>query len=93
MVRKKGPAKVTGGEFAASVSSFLEKIKDMDGPLMITARGRSVAYLLSVSEYEQCQKKLAAYERMTKALDEADRARLEAHAKAISEITRRGHKV
>jgi prevent-host-death family protein len=93
MARKKGPVKVTGAEFVASVSSLLEGIKDMDAPLMITAKGRPAAYLMNAAEYELCQKKLTAYERMTKALDEADRLRMEAQAKAIAEVTRRGRKV
>lgn len=89
MARKKGQQKVAVSEFAASAAQFIEGIKEMDGPLMITRNGKAAAYLLSAARYDGDIRKLAAYEEMSKALDEADKARREAHAGAIAEVTRR----
>ena len=45
-------------EFRAGVSKYLHQVNESKRPLLITQRGKGVAVLLDVSEFEHMQEKL-----------------------------------
>ncbi len=51
-------------EFRAGVTSFIKQINETRRPLVITQRGKGVAVLLDVAEYEAMQEKIELLEEM-----------------------------
>ena len=51
-------------EFRAGVTSFIKQINETRRPLVITQRGKGVAVVLDVAEYEAMQEKLELLEEM-----------------------------
>ncbi|UXI02371.1 type II toxin-antitoxin system Phd/YefM family antitoxin [Photobacterium sp. TY1-4] len=51
-------------EFRASVASFIKQINETRRPLVITQRGKGVAVVLDVAEYEAMQEKIELLEEM-----------------------------
>lgn len=51
-------------EFRAGVTSFIKKINETRRPLVITQRGKGVAVVLDVAEYEAMQEKIDLLEEM-----------------------------
>ncbi len=49
-------------EFRAGVASFLKKVNETRRPLLITQRGKGVAVVLDVVEYEAMQEKIELLE-------------------------------
>ncbi|WP_028300624.1 type II toxin-antitoxin system Phd/YefM family antitoxin [Oceanospirillum beijerinckii] len=49
-------------EFRAGVASFLKKVNETRRPLLITQRGKGVAVVLDVVEYETMQEKIELLE-------------------------------
>lgn len=49
-------------EFRASVASFIKQINETRRPLVITQRGKGVAVVLDVAEYEAMQEKIELLE-------------------------------
>ena len=45
-------------DFRAEASAFLQQVRDTKRPMVITQRGRSVAVLLDVGEYEEMLNKI-----------------------------------
>jgi antitoxin YefM len=45
-------------EFRTGIASFLKQVHDTKRPLVITQRGKGVAVLLDVTEYEAMQEKI-----------------------------------
>ncbi|EHD2242996.1 type II toxin-antitoxin system Phd/YefM family antitoxin [Vibrio vulnificus] len=51
-------------EFRAGVTSFIKQINETRRPLVITQRGKGVAVVLDVTEYEAMQEKIELLEEM-----------------------------
>lgn len=51
-------------EFRAGVASYIKQINETRRPLVITQRGKGVAVVLDVSEYEAMQEKIELLEEM-----------------------------
>ncbi|RZP84833.1 type II toxin-antitoxin system Phd/YefM family antitoxin [Vibrio vulnificus] len=51
-------------EFRAGVTSFIKQINETRRPLVITQRGKGVAVVLDVAEYESMQEKIELLEEM-----------------------------
>lgn len=49
-------------EFRASVASYIKQINETRRPLVITQRGKGVAVVLDVAEYEAMQEKIELLE-------------------------------
>ncbi len=49
-------------EFRAGVASFLKQVNETRRPLLITQRGKGVAVVLDVAEYEAMQEKIELLE-------------------------------
>ncbi len=54
-------------EFRAGVTSFIKQINEIRRPLVITQRGKGVAVVLDVSEYEAMQAKIELLEEVQNA--------------------------
>ncbi|MCG6202856.1 type II toxin-antitoxin system Phd/YefM family antitoxin [Psychromonas antarctica] len=54
-------------EFRAGVASFIRQINETRRPIVITQRGKGVAVVLDVSEYEAMQEKIELLEEVQKA--------------------------
>jgi prevent-host-death family protein len=57
-------------EFRAGVTSFIRQINETHRPLVITQRGKGVAVVLDVSEYEAMQEKIELLEEIQQAESE-----------------------
>jgi antitoxin YefM len=53
--------------FRASAASYIRQINETRRPLVITQRGKGVAVLIDVSEYEAMQEKIELFEDIQKA--------------------------
>ncbi|HHX8325138.1 TPA: type II toxin-antitoxin system Phd/YefM family antitoxin [Vibrio alginolyticus] len=51
-------------EFRAGVASYIKQINEARRPLVITQRGKGVAVVLDVAEYEAMQEKIELLEEM-----------------------------
>ena len=51
-------------EFLAGVASYIKQINETRRPLVITQRGKGVAVVLDVAEYEAMQEKIELLEEM-----------------------------
>jgi len=54
-------------EFRAGAASFIKQINETRRPIVITQRGKGVAVVLDVSEYEAMQEKIELLEEVQKA--------------------------
>ncbi len=54
-------------EFRAGMSSFINQINETHRPLILTQRGKGVAVVLDVSEYEAMQEKIELLEEVQQA--------------------------
>jgi prevent-host-death family protein len=54
-------------EFRAGVASYIKQINETRRPLVITQRGKGVAVVLDVAEYEAMQEKIELLEEIQKA--------------------------
>ncbi|XOV78280.1 MAG: type II toxin-antitoxin system Phd/YefM family antitoxin [Aestuariibacter sp.] len=54
-------------DFRAGVASFIKQINETRRPLIITQRGKGVAVVLDVNEYEAMQEKIELLEEVQKA--------------------------
>jgi prevent-host-death family protein len=54
-------------EFRAGVASFVKQIHETRRPVVLTQRGRGVAVLVDVHEYERIQERLEILEELYKA--------------------------
>jgi prevent-host-death family protein len=54
-------------EFRAGVASFVKQIHEPRRPMVLTQRGRGVAVLVGVHEYERMQERLEILEELYKA--------------------------
>lgn len=54
-------------EFRAGVASFIKQLQETRRPMILTQRGRGVAVLVGVHEYEKMQERLEMLEEIYKA--------------------------
>jgi len=54
-------------EFRAGVATFIKRIHETRRPMVLTQRGRGVAVLVDVQEYERLQERLEVLEEVYKA--------------------------
>lgn len=54
-------------EFRAGVATFVKQIRETKRPMVLTQRGRGVAVLIDVNEYERMQARLEILEDIYKA--------------------------
>ena len=54
-------------DFIAGATSFIWRINETRRPLVITQRGKGVAVIMDVSEYEAMQEKIELFEEIQKA--------------------------
>lgn len=54
-------------DFRAGAASFIRQINETRRPLVITQRGKGVAVVMDVSEYEAMQEKIELFEEIQKA--------------------------
>lgn len=54
-------------EFRAGVASFIKQLQETRRPMVLTQRGRGVAVLVGVHEYEKMQERLEMLEEIYKA--------------------------
>ena len=54
-------------EFRAGVATFIKQIRETGRPMVLTQRGRGVAVLVDVQEYERLQERLEVLEEIYKA--------------------------
>ena len=54
-------------DFRAGAASFIRQINETGRPIVITQRGKSVAVVVDVSEYEALQEKIELLEEVQKA--------------------------
>lgn len=57
-------------EFRAGVATFVKQIHETRRPMVLTQRGRGVAVLVDVQEYERMQERLELLEEVYKAEDQ-----------------------
>lgn len=78
-------------EFRASVASFVKQIHETRRPMVLTQRGRGVAVLVDVTEYEKLQARLELLEDIYQAEEQIAAgmgvAHEEAKAKMLSRFT------
>lgn len=54
-------------EFRAGVASFVKKVNETGRPLVLTQRGRGVAVVLDIHEFEAMRERLSLLEDITRA--------------------------
>jgi len=54
-------------DFRASVASFIRQVNETRRPIVITQRGKGVAVVVDVAEYESMQEKIELLEEVQKA--------------------------
>jgi antitoxin YefM len=54
-------------EFRAGVASFVKRVNETGRPLVLTQRGRGVAVVLDIREFEAMRERLALLEDITRA--------------------------
>jgi len=54
-------------EFRAGVASFVKKVRETGRPLVLTQRGRGVAVVLDIREFEAIRERLSLLEDITRA--------------------------
>ncbi len=79
-------------EFRAGVASFVKQIHETRRPMVLTQRGRGVAVLVDVQEYEKMQERLELLEDIYKAEEQitcgAGIAHQDAKSRILSKLAR-----
>ena len=79
-------------EFRAGVATFVKQLQENRRPMVLTQRGRGVAVLVGVQEYEKMQQRLEILEEVCKAEEQIASgdgiAHEDAKARILSELAR-----
>jgi prevent-host-death family protein len=79
-------------EFRAGVATFVKQIHETRRPMVLTQRGRGVAVLVDVQEYERMQERLEVLEELYKAEEQiasgAGIAHQDAKSRVLSKLAR-----
>ncbi|UTF58762.1 type II toxin-antitoxin system Phd/YefM family antitoxin [Gilvimarinus sp. DA14] len=73
-------------EFRAGVATFVKQIHETRRPMVLTQRGRGVAVLIDVQEYEKMQERLELLEEIYKAEEQIASGKGMSHEDAKSRI-------
>lgn len=73
-------------EFRAGVATFVKQIHETRRPMILTQRGRGVAVLVDVHEYERMQERLEMLEEIYKAEEQIAAGAGVAHEEAKARI-------
>lgn len=73
-------------EFRAGVATFVKQIHETRRPMILTQRGRGVAVLVDVQEYEKMQERLELLEEVYKAEEQIASGEGISHEDARSQI-------
>ncbi|MCC5854019.1 MAG: type II toxin-antitoxin system Phd/YefM family antitoxin [Alkalimonas sp.] len=76
-------------EFRAGVASFVKQIHETRRPMVLTQRGRGVAVLIDVQEYERMQERLELLEEVYKAEEQIASGEGISHEDAKSRVLSR----
>jgi len=76
-------------EFRAGVASFVKQIHETRRPVVLTQRGRGVAVLVDVREYERMQERLEMLEEIYKAEEQIASGEGISHEDARSRVLSR----
>ena len=76
-------------EFRAKVASFVKHVNRTRRPMLLTQRGRGVAVLIDVHEYEEMQARLELLEDIRKAEEQLAAGEGVPHGEAKSRIVKR----
>jgi prevent-host-death family protein len=76
-------------EFRAGVASFVKQVTETGRPLVLTQRGRSVAVVLDVHEFEAMRERLALLEDIARAEAQLARGEGVPHEQAKARILKR----
>jgi prevent-host-death family protein len=73
-------------EFRSGVSSYIQKVTETKRPMIITQRGRGVAILTDIGEFEAMQSKLEFLEDLYKAESQISKGEGVPHKKAKKQV-------
>jgi len=73
-------------EFRAGVATFVKQIHETRRPMVLTQRGRGVAVLVDVQEYERMQERLELLEEVYKAEEQVANGEGISHEEAKSRV-------
>ena len=73
-------------EFRAGVATFVKQIHETRRPMILTQRGRGVAVLVDVQEYEKMQERLELLEELYKAEEQIASGEGISHEEARSQV-------
>ncbi|RVU40085.1 type II toxin-antitoxin system Phd/YefM family antitoxin [Rheinheimera riviphila] len=76
-------------EFRAGVATFVKQVNETRRPMVLTQRGRGVAVLVDVYEYEKMQERLEILEEIYKAEEQLDSGNVISHDDAKARILAR----
>jgi antitoxin YefM len=76
-------------EFRAGVASFVKQVTETGRPLVLTQRGRGVAVVLDVHEFEAMRERLALLEDIARAEAQIARGDVVPHEQAKARILKR----
>jgi prevent-host-death family protein len=76
-------------EFRAGVATFVKQIHETRRPMVLTQRGRGVAVLVDVQEYERMQERLELLEEVYKAEEQLANEEGISHQEAKSQVLSR----
>lgn len=75
-------------EFRAGVASFIKQLQETRRPMILTQRGRGVAVLVGVHEYEKMQERLEMLEEIYRAEEQIAAGEGVAHEGAKARVLR-----
>jgi antitoxin YefM len=73
-------------EFRAGVASFVKQVNDTRRPMVLTQRGRGVAVLVDIREFEAMRERLAILEDLAAAEADIAAGRVVAHDEARARV-------
>ena len=73
-------------DLRAKGAEIINQVKTTKRPILITQRGRGVAVLLEISEFEKQQEKIAFMEAIVKGMEAAEKGEVISHAKAMKKL-------
>jgi len=73
-------------EFRANVAAFVKQLRDTRRPMVLTQRGRGVAVMMDVREFERLQDRLSLLEDIARAEAQIDAGRGISHEAARKQV-------
>ncbi len=75
-------------DFRAGIASFVKQINETHRPMILTQRGRGVAVLVGVHDYQKMQQRLELLEDLYRAEAQIEAGEAVPHAEAKSQLMR-----